>query len=603
MRYGSFLLFFYFVFILGCSHGGKTENTDLLSSVKSKQISPDIRHFFDSYKVHLQDYQLLPTEYLSNHPEIPGLLIYHGIGSGKTYLSLAASERLTSDSVVIIGPSYLQYHWTEHIRNFGCKNPARYTFVSIDDIITLNQIDFSNRMVILDEAHRLVGKLRNAEEKETDSYAEFFKKLGGAKRILALTGTPVFLQESDLAYLLNLVAQKDLLPLDDGSFRKEMMTVNSTRSFWRGHVSESLLVQLIVLPIAAAPLGVFGYPLALCGLLYANNQIFPLSTYKLRYFDVEKLRPHLAKYVSYFSEKKGQSQYATTVYESKKVTYTPAQHRAFYRLASGNLRDEELSFFFEEPLKPHSIKIQKSAITKKIKGEIGQGRQIGNFSIEGEVSPKFTQLLATIGKKRALVYSNYAKSGGELVTEYLKTKGDIACAMVSLDQSAESRSEVIKKFNENQLQVLILHPAIVEGISLVGVRQVHFLEPVLNQTLQQQVVGRAVRFNSHQHLPEAERNVDVYTWVSTLGDSEKILPNEFRKDDWDENYAELNYWSSYGQGRRQLDADFDFKLVSPDEKAVQIMTGLGDSITRLDNELALHASIELRTESAPATRK
>ncbi len=55
-----------------------------------------------------------------------------------------------------------------------------------------------------------------------------------------------------------------------------------------------------------------------------------------------------------------------------------------------------------------------------------------------------------------------------------------------------------------------------EGISLKHVRQVHVMEPYWNEIRINQVIGRAVRANSHVDLPKAERNVQVYRYIMQL---------------------------------------------------------------------------------------
>lgn len=55
-----------------------------------------------------------------------------------------------------------------------------------------------------------------------------------------------------------------------------------------------------------------------------------------------------------------------------------------------------------------------------------------------------------------------------------------------------------------------------EGISLKHVREVHVLEPYWNEIRINQVIGRAVRANSHADLPKDERNVQVYRYIMQL---------------------------------------------------------------------------------------
>lgn len=60
-----------------------------------------------------------------------------------------------------------------------------------------------------------------------------------------------------------------------------------------------------------------------------------------------------------------------------------------------------------------------------------------------------------------------------------------------------------------------------EGISLKNVRQVHMLEAYWNHNRLDQVIGRAVRARSHIDLPESERHVDVFLYLSNLTDDQR----------------------------------------------------------------------------------
>jgi hypothetical protein len=53
-----------------------------------------------------------------------------------------------------------------------------------------------------------------------------------------------------------------------------------------------------------------------------------------------------------------------------------------------------------------------------------------------------------------------------------------------------------------------------EGISLKCCRSVHIMEPYWNNVRLDQVKGRAIRICSHMDLPYAQRNVEIYTYIS-----------------------------------------------------------------------------------------
>ncbi len=69
------------------------------------------------------------------------------------------------------------------------------------------------------------------------------------------------------------------------------------------------------------------------------------------------------------------------------------------------------------------------------------------------------------------------------------------------------------------VKVFMITQSGAEGISLSNVRQVHLMEPYWNYVRLEQVKGRAIRICSHMDLPPEERNVEVFTYISVIGDA------------------------------------------------------------------------------------
>jgi len=97
------------------------------------------------------------------------------------------------------------------------------------------------------------------------------------------------------------------------------------------------------------------------------------------------------------------------------------------------------------------------------------------------------------------------------------------------DEYSDTFPQTLKEsIKEKKLCVLLGSRASAEGITLKNVRHVYILEPYWNPALIDQVIGRAIRINSHASLPESERNVTVKMYMSvftpdqsTTADSEK----------------------------------------------------------------------------------
>lgn len=71
-------------------------------------------------------------------------------------------------------------------------------------------------------------------------------------------------------------------------------------------------------------------------------------------------------------------------------------------------------------------------------------------------------------------------------------------------------------------RVFCITSAGAEGLSLKNVRAVHIMEPYWNDVRLRQVKGRAIRIGSHLELPLAERNVSIYTYMSTFGTESQV---------------------------------------------------------------------------------
>ena len=53
-----------------------------------------------------------------------------------------------------------------------------------------------------------------------------------------------------------------------------------------------------------------------------------------------------------------------------------------------------------------------------------------------------------------------------------------------------------------------------EGLDLKNTRQIHIMEPHWNIAKINQVIGRGIRYKSHESLPKKQRLVNVYYWIS-----------------------------------------------------------------------------------------
>lgn len=149
--------------------------------------------------------------------------------------------------------------------------------------------------------------------------------------------------------------------------------------------------------------------------------------------------------------------------------------------------------------------------------------------------PKETATKSKAGHGPGLIYSQFIDSGVNLVGRALKAHGFIelkdindalkhkkgaAFAVISGQVDTDVRSEIIKIFNSEEnrygehLAILLVTSTGAEGLDLKNIRHIHVLEPYWHWARLAQVLARGVRMGSHLALPEKDRNVQPYIYLS-----------------------------------------------------------------------------------------
>ena len=105
----------------------------------------------------------------------------------------------------------------------------------------------------------------------------------------------------------------------------------------------------------------------------------------------------------------------------------------------------------------------------------------------------------------------------------------------------------------------------------------HILEPVVNTALQEQIIGRVVRFKSHEMLPPEQRKVDVFLWQCDIDYAFfSLLPNQpdyIRREHWQKTHSEVNP-NNWTNGIALVDRHFFTKDETPDMR----VKGLQDAV-------------------------
>jgi superfamily II DNA or RNA helicase len=133
--------------------------------------------------------------------------------------------------------------------------------------------------------------------------------------------------------------------------------------------------------------------------------------------------------------------------------------------------------------------------------------------LESEESPKVNWIIDKIRKSKRkekfVIFSHFIKSGVNAVEERLEKLG-IDYAVISGSLSKRERTHIVNQYNRDEIKVLFITKAGAEGLDLKRTRYIILVEPSWNMSSVEQIIGRAVRFRSHEDLPEEKRVVTAY---------------------------------------------------------------------------------------------
>lgn len=563
----------------------------------------------------LQSHQMVPIQFLLDHPEQKGLLLAHYLGTGKTFTALGFAELNPEKNIVILAPEILRSNWQSHMNRMGLKNPGRYKFLSFEEASTqISPHNLKNSILIIDEVHHFVHLLKSGSKKMRSQYTKLYQNLTHAQRILALSGTPIFGDVSDLSYILNLVSGDDLLPVNERAFLDQYTKIEKSRAFWRGHISEShTMIFGLPFVVAAIPLAFITPYVGLVSAVYfgglgvgflslplLNNYLSP-DVYPLRRFDAAKLKDVSSKYVSYFDFRESPAvaeNYPTKKIHVEKVPYNDQQIGYFLEFADVALNQAQLARLAREHRYDVSgdFVLESSAMQTEIRQIDGSGKEIGNFHFADAnqhilEAPKFEAVYQRIKEKPhgVVVYSAFFENGIKLFAEFLDRKGlQGSYRILRPEMSVAEHMAMIDAYNNGKFDILLLHPDFVEGISLEGTRSLHILEPPPSVAITEQIIGRTIRLNSHARLPKKDRHVDIYTWESTLSGMSAFLA---KNANWALRFNELNSIAAFGTGQAQIDPNHFMKAMSPDEFATHKSLFIQNAMSSL-KELLSKNSIE-----------
>ena len=413
--------------------------------------------------VELQPHQKEVVQLLKKKP---ALLLYHGLGSGKSLSSIAATEGM--DTTVVV-PASLRNNYLKELTKFT-DTPDNRDVLSYDAATKDLPI---NKALVLDEAHR-IGNADTARSQAIIENASKFKKR------LLLTGTPIRNRPSELASLLQVLDPDTKIPTNAEAFDRRFLQDQTVYPSFFDRIFRGIKPGTIT---TAKNL----------------NELQRAFKGKVHYFapDEEHFPERSDEVVKVPMDDEHLDIYNTVI--NKANPLIAAKVRANFPLSKSEAKS--LSAFL---------------IGARIASNSPEA--FGSQNPSGKLLRSFEDFKADLKSNpdhKAITYSNFIEGGIDPYAKMLE-EAKIPYGKFTGGLSDKQRKALVDDYNSGQIKNLLLSGAGSEGLDLKGTRAIHILEPHWNDPRIEQTIGRGIRFKSHSHLDKDEQNVAVRRYLSTM---------------------------------------------------------------------------------------
>lgn len=461
-----------------------------------------------------------------------GVLLWHSLGSGKTITSLAVAQLTPTHPIVVICPASMRDQWRASMRQMhvASKRYSLHSYEGFGNDVGTGGARTDGAVLILDEVHRI----RNAAGKHAKTIEHAAR---AAHRVVCLSGTPMVNSVLDLSSVINLITGKPTLPVTEKPFRdafyvrvhrattvpkaQRCKVYSDVTCSNHGRITDNgsgLCKYHEYLMCRRSPMAVkrqYGFKRDKA---YEEVEQARIAEARMKMAHVA-VRPDTRKYAGclngYVSCYAAPAHILAAHYPSqtdvvRSVTMSPVQMKQ-YKVALRKIAKSEVAMIQKREqmvVTSHAFNVFLNAT-----------RQISNTWEGATDTPKLQGILKALckGPRPALVYSNWIDNGIAPMGKLLEASPLTYAAFTGALTDAKKKV-IVRDYNAGKLDVLLVSTTGTEGLDLKNTRQVHIMEPHWNVTKIEQVIGRAVRYQSHVALPPNERKVQVVYWVSKPAD-------------------------------------------------------------------------------------
>ncbi len=507
-------------------------------------------NFQGKTQVYQEPHQLLLRNWVSEHTLADSVLLYHGLGTGKTcsvisiaeglkeYLASVSKRVMVITSETLLGnfQNELLSRCTDYIsgddatvyakRSRGTerdiaelkeKNAARAEYKKVYEFQTYDKLvrdeksgaikNFSDRVVVIDEVHNIVSSEHGNPGPVYESVLKLLKKSYNYRLVL-LSATPITDSCTQIVYISNLLNANDA---EKRLFPQEVTETRNNRDLKiNDKLSEFNETGLLALRVSL------------------KNKVSFMSPDKYNFPQVFDIGEPLTR-------REG----STLVIKCEMSMFQFRHYRRAFEL--DNKR------FYLKASDASNVVYPDGTYGKNATPQPDDALVFGRDHL-AKYSAKLKELLGRLDGSTgtSFVFTKRTTGGGaSIIVKALKANGYVEFDKSSIIRTSTpkfasltgavtvtEREQVRKIFNSEAnidgsiIKVLVGSEVMSEGITFKCVRHVHVFEPHWNFTSIDQAIGRAVRNGSHARLPLEDRNVRVYRYM-TVGPRDLVTQDFF----------------------------------------------------------------------------
>ena len=399
------------------------------------------------------------------------MLLYHSLGSGKTLSGLAAADESKIPYTAVV-PASLRNNLRKEQEKFIDQPTATPSSIMSHTGVALGRTIENPGSLLVDEAHRF----RNPNSAQAKNLVEAARK---ARQVVLLTGTPVVNDPSDFTVPYNILTGEDMSPEEFGNtYVNEAPKQPWYKRIFDGTPGEPSVINQDQLKDKLQGKVDYFAPLAPKAEINRKDVVVEMNR------DQTDLNSYMMGQLPAALRWKLKMNYPLTQEEVSRMT----------SFMTG-LRQVGLSTL---PFMKGNKDVQKA------------------FDDSPKLTTAFSNLKGLLDKDpkgKALIFSNFIDAGLSPYQAALDRAG-IPAASFTGALSDKERKKLVDDYNTDKLKVALLGPSGTEGLSFKGTKLVQLLDPHWNTARSSQSEGRALRFDSHEHIPIEDRKVQIERYIA-----------------------------------------------------------------------------------------